>query len=128
MRGRKGLFALAALVAVPLAALGLARIRHPETEGASPAKEEAEAKPAPRRPNVVGENEDGSEPGGTLVVLGLFGGIATIAILIAAFVFPPGYVAAVLTFGIVSLLGLVVLYVHYRAHHPLDHSTDDAKG
>ena len=66
---------------------------------------------------MLGESREGeSEPGGTLVVLGLFAILGLLGVLVAAFVFPPGYVAAVLVFGLVSLLGLVVLYVHFRAH------------
>lgn len=122
MKRRNILLGLAALVAVPLAAFGLARATH----SPAPAQKEEDA-PKEDRPNVAGENEEGSEPGGTLVILGLMGVLAALATLVAAFIFPPGYVAAVLSFGIVSLLGLVVLYVHYRAHHPLDHSTDDAQ-
>ena len=115
-----GLFALAALVAVPLAALGIARLGRTVPESLAPTKPEEK----PGRPNVVGEIEGGSEPGGTPVVLGLFGAAAAVGALIAAFVFPPAYVAAVLVFGLVSLLGLVALFVHYRAHHPIDPWTD----
>lgn len=115
MKLPKGLLAVAAIAAVPLAALGLSRAIHrvpiPETEPPE------EKKPASKeRPNVANENAEGSEPGGTLVVLGLFAILAAAATLVAAFAFPPGYVAAVLVFGLVSLLGLAVLYVHYRAH------------
>ena len=112
MRRKNALLALAALVAVPLAALGVSRVvRHDDP----PATEPPPKKDEPR-PTVDEEEEGRSEPGGTLVVLGLFGILAALGTLVAAFVFPPGYVAAVLVFGLVSLLGLVVLYVHFLAH------------
>ena len=118
MRLSKGLLALAALTAVPLAAFGLARARkrHEPEPPPEPKPLEAKKPASGGRPNIA-EDADGSEPGGTLVVLGMFGILAALATLVAAFVFPPGYVAAVLVFGLVSLLGLVVLYVHFRAHH-----------
>jgi len=54
-------------------------------------------------------------PGGTMVVFALFAIVAAPLMLIAVFIFPPAYVAAVLAFGPVTLLGGLTLVVHFRS-------------
>ena len=61
------------------------------------------------------EMEDESKPGGIVVVLALFTIFALPAGLLATFVFPPAYVAALLAFGPVTLLGFGTLVIHFRA-------------
>ena len=114
MRRSQTLLALAVLAAVPLVALGISRAVHCEST-TEPKPSEEKKSDSNARPNVANESAESSEPGGTLVVLGLFAVLAALGTLVAAFVFPPGYVAAVLVFGLVSLLGLAVLFVHFRA-------------
>ena len=120
MTRKKGVFALLALAAVPLAALGIVKAAHREALPPEGPSAPAPASAKPDRPTLGEDREGESEPGGTLVVLGLFAILGLVGVLVAAFAFPPGYVAAVLVFGLVSLLGLVVLYVHYRAHASKD--------
>jgi hypothetical protein len=74
-------------------------------------------KPVPRvgHPPVV-EAQFGSEPGGTLVMLSLIAFTFSLLVLILFFALPHGFMATLLVFGPVSLLGLAVLFVHFRAH------------
>jgi hypothetical protein len=50
-----------------------------------------------------------------MVVFALFAIVAAPLMLIAVFIFPPAYVAAVLAFGPVTLLGGLTLVVHFRS-------------
>ena len=61
------------------------------------------------------ENSPEPNPGGTAVVFALFAIVAAPAILMAMFIFPPAYVAAVLAFGPVTAIGALTLAVHFRS-------------
>ncbi len=113
MRLGKPVLAFAFLAAIVLAVSSLKSSYRPNEEiGPILPLPVTPQTPLPCQTEIIG----GSEPGGTLVVFGLLGLIAAVFLAVAVFVFPPSVVAACLTFGPVSLLGLVVLYVHFKAH------------
>lgn len=104
----------AALAGIAIVAVAQLIGKHPPRDDSSALVVPSVAAPSPPDTAVMEEDErmDPSGVAPLILVLELLGVLAGVIAL--AFVIPPAYYAALVVFGPVSLLGLIVIIYHYR--------------